>query len=127
MNYEILSTTCLLVMFFFGSFAKSHANSMVGEIKIFAGNFAPRGWALCDGQLLPISQNSALFSLLGTPYGGDGRTTFALPDLRGRAAVHAGKNPASTKDYRLGSKGGSERNLVKKALMAPPKADHTSQ
>lgn len=65
----------------------------VGEIRIFAGTFAPRGWALCDGQLLAISKNDALFSLLGTIYGGDGRTTFALPDLRGRAAVHPGNPP----------------------------------
>ena len=66
------------------------ANPYLGEISWFAGNFAPRGWAFCDGQLLPISQYSALFSLLGTIYGGDGRTTFALPDMRGRAPVHAG-------------------------------------
>ena len=61
----------------------------VGEIRMFAGNFAPRNWAFCDGQLLAISQNNALFSLLGTIYGGDGRTTFGLPDLRGRIPVHA--------------------------------------
>lgn len=59
-----------------------------GEIRIFACNYAPRGWAFCSGQLLPIAQNPALFSLLGTIYGGDGRTTYALPDLRGRAPVH---------------------------------------
>lgn len=61
----------------------------LAEIRIFAGNFAPRGWALCDGQLLPISQNTALFSLLGTIYGGDGKSTFALPDLQGAAPLHA--------------------------------------
>jgi microcystin-dependent protein len=60
----------------------------IAEIKLFAGNFAPRGWAFCEGQLLPIAQNTALFSLLGTMYGGDGRTTFGLPDLRGRAPIH---------------------------------------
>jgi len=60
----------------------------VGEIRLFGFNFAPRGWALCDGQLLPVSQNDALFSLIGTIFGGDGRTTFALPDLRGRVTVH---------------------------------------
>lgn len=64
------------------------SDPFVGEIRVFGFNFPPRGWALCDGQLLPISQNQALFSLLGTTYGGDGRTTFALPDLRGRAAQH---------------------------------------
>ncbi|MCP9769319.1 phage tail protein, partial [Lacihabitans sp. LS3-19] len=60
---------------------------LIAEIKLFGGNFAPRGWAYCDGALLPISQYSALFSILGTMYGGDGRTTFALPDLRGRVPV----------------------------------------
>jgi microcystin-dependent protein len=79
----------------------------LGEIIIFAGNFAPRGWALCDGQLLPISQNTALFSILGTTYGGDGRTTFALPDLRGRAPMHAGQGPGLS-DRRLGEQSGTE-------------------
>lgn len=60
---------------------------LLGEISMFAGNFAPRGWAFCDGQLIPISQNPALFSILGTTYGGDGRTTFGLPDLRGRSPI----------------------------------------
>lgn len=62
----------------------------IGEIRMFAGNFAPRGYAFCDGQLLALSQNTALFSLLGTTFGGDGQTTFGLPDLRGRSPVHAG-------------------------------------
>lgn len=79
----------------------------IGEITMFAGNFAPRGWAFCSGQLLPIAQNTALFSILGTTYGGDGRTTFALPDLRGRSAVHAGRGPGLS-DYRLGQRGGVE-------------------
>lgn len=65
-------------------------NPTIAEITMFGGNFAPRGWAFCNGQLLPISQNQALFSILGTTYGGDGRTTFALPDLRGRVAIHSG-------------------------------------
>ncbi len=68
----------------------------IGEIKLVGFNFNPRGWANCDGQLLPISQNSALFSLFGTMYGGDGRTTFGLPDLRGRVATHAGTGPGLT-------------------------------
>lgn len=80
----------------------------VAQITMFAGNFAPRGWAFCDGQLLAVSQNDALFSLLGTIYGGDGRTTFGLPDLRGRAAMHAGNGPGLS-SYRLGAKGGQER------------------
>jgi microcystin-dependent protein len=83
------------------------AEPFVGEIRMFAGNFAPRGWALCDGQLLAIAQNDALFSLFGTVYGGDGRTTFGLPDLRGRVPVHAGTGPGLS-DRRLGSKSGSE-------------------
>ena len=74
----------------------------VGEIRMFAGNFAPRGWAFCDGQLLAVSQNDALFSLLGTIYGGDGRTTFGLPDLRGRIPLHEGTGPGLSQ-RRLGS------------------------
>ena len=80
----------------------------VGEIRMFAGNFAPRGWAYCDGQLLATSQNEALFSLLGTIYGGDGRTTFGLPDLRGRIPLHQGTGPGLSA-RRLGSKGGGEK------------------
>ncbi|WP_237276231.1 phage tail protein [Tenacibaculum ovolyticum] len=79
----------------------------LGQIVLFGGNFAPRGWALCEGQLLPISQYSALFSILGTIYGGDGRTTFALPDLRGRAAISSGRGPGLS-DRRLGSRSGQE-------------------
>jgi len=79
----------------------------VGEIRMFAGNFAPRGWAFCDGQLLAVSQNDALFSLLGTIYGGDGRTTFGLPDMRGRIPVHAGTGPGLN-TIRLGAKAGAE-------------------
>ena len=80
----------------------------VGEIKMFAGNFAPRGWALCDGQLLAVSQNDALFSLFGTIYGGDGRTTFGLPDMRGRIPVHAGNGPGLTNRV-IGQRSGVER------------------
>lgn len=79
----------------------------IAEIRIFAGNFAPRGWAFCQGQLLPIAQNTALFSLIGTTYGGDGRTTTALPDLQGRAAMHPGRGPGLTA-RRLGEKIGVE-------------------
>lgn len=80
----------------------------IAQIMLFGGNFAPRGWAFCDGQLLPIAQYSALFSLLGTIYGGDGRTTFALPDLRGRAPIHHGSGPG-LQTYRQGEKGGIEQ------------------
>ncbi|MEP4037042.1 tail fiber protein [Pseudophaeobacter sp.] len=83
----------------------------VGEIRMFAGNFAPRGWAFCDGQLLAVSQNDALFSLLGTIYGGDGRTTFGLPDLRGRIPLHAGTGPGLS-PRRLGAKSGSEKETL---------------
>ncbi len=87
------------------------ADPFVGEIRMFGGTFAPRSWALCDGQLLPISQNTALFSLLGTIYGGDGQTTFALPDLRGRYAMHAGNGPGLT-SRPVGSRSGTETNTL---------------
>jgi len=83
----------------------------VGEIRMFAGNFAPRGWSFCDGQLLAVSQNDALFSLFGTIYGGDGRTTFGLPDLRGRIPIHAGSGPGLT-PRRLGAKAGAENETL---------------
>lgn len=87
----------------------------IGEVTLFAGNFAPRGWAKCEGQLLPIAQNTALFSILGTTYGGDGRTTFALPDLRGRVAIHPGRGPGLS-NYKLGQKGGFESAISTTAL-----------
>src|ERR1700710_2800354 len=74
------------------------ADPFVAEIRVFPFNFAPKGWAWCDGQVLPLSQNTALFSLLGTTYGGDGRSTFALPDLSGQGAVQQGQGPASLYD-----------------------------
>lgn len=79
----------------------------LGEIRIFPYNFAPRGWALCQGQILPIAQNTALFSLLGTTYGGNGQTTFALPDLRGRTPVGVGQGPGLS-SIDLGEVAGSE-------------------
>ncbi|AWV99374.1 phage tail protein [Arcticibacterium luteifluviistationis] len=88
----------------------------LAEIRIFAGNFAPRGWSFCGGQLLPISQNTALFSLIGTTYGGDGRTTTALPNLQGRAAMHPGRGPGLT-TRRLGERGGSETVTLSEAQM----------
>lgn len=83
----------------------------LGQTILFAGNFAPRGWALCEGQLLPISQYQALFSILGTTYGGDGRTSFGLPDLRGRAPLSQG-NGAGLPSYSLGQKGGNDRTTL---------------
>jgi microcystin-dependent protein len=81
------------------------AEPILGEIRLFAGNFAPRGWALCNGQLLQITQNTALFSLLGVYYGGDGKTTFALPDLRARVPIGAGEGAGLT-PRDLGAAGG---------------------
>jgi microcystin-dependent protein len=83
------------------------ADPFVAEIRIFPFNFAPRGWAWCDGQLMPLSQNTALFSLLGTTYGGDGKTNFALPDLQGCAPTHPGQGPGLSL-HDLGESGGSE-------------------
>jgi microcystin-dependent protein len=87
--------------------SRNSTEPFIAEIIIFGGNFAPRGWAFCDGQLLSINSNTALFSLLGVTYGGDGRTTFGLPDLRGRAPIHAGNGPGLT-PRALGAKGGVE-------------------
>ncbi len=84
------------------------SNPLVGEIIMFGGNFAPAGWALCQGQLLAISQNDALFSLVGTTYGGDGQNTFGLPDLRGRVPIHYGQGPGLS-TIQLGSNGGAEQ------------------
>lgn len=83
----------------------------IGEIRLFAGNFAPRGWAFCEGQLIAVSTNSALFSILGTQYGGDGRTSFGLPDLRGRAALGAGHGPGLS-NYLQGAHGGRAQNQL---------------
>ena len=88
----------------------------LGEIRIFGGNFAPLGWAFCAGQLLPIAQYDALFSLLGTTYGGDGQTTFGLPDLRGRAPIHAGQGPGLT-NRTPGEMGGSEATTLTQAQL----------
>ncbi len=83
------------------------AESYLGEIRCFAFNYAPRGWMKCEGQILQIQQNTALYSILGSTYGGDGKTTFALPDLRGRAPVHIGGNGIT-----LGMKGGEETHTL---------------
>ena len=96
----------------------------IAEIRIFAGNFAPVGWAFCDGTLLPIEQNTALFSLIGTTYGGDGRTTTALPDLQGRAPMHPGSGPGLT-TRRLGQKIGAE--TVTLSGNAIPSHNHSIQ
>lgn len=87
------------------------SDPFLGEIRLLPYNFAPKGWAFCSGQLLPINQNQALFSLLGTTYGGDGRTTFALPDLRGRVPISSGTGPGLS-NYALGEQSGSENNTI---------------
>ena len=96
----------------------------LAEIRIFAGPYAPRSWAFCDGQLLPISQNNALFAIIGTTYGGDGRTTTALPDLQGRAPMHPGLGPGLT-NRRLGQRGGTE--IVTLAEEQMPAHNHLFQ
>ncbi len=96
---------------------------VIGYVTAFAGNFAPRGWALCQGQILAISQNTALFSILGTSYGGNGQTTFALPDLRGRAVVGVGQGPGLS-SYDLGQVAGTEINTMTLAQL--PAHTHTA-
>lgn len=80
----------------------------IGEIRMFAGNFAPAGWAFCNGQVLAISENDTLFNLIGTTYGGDGQNTFALPDLQSRVPIHQGADPATGTTYTIGETGGVE-------------------
>ena len=92
------------------------SDPFLAEIKLFAGNFAPRGWAFCNGQILSIAQNTALFSLLGTTYGGNGQTTFALPDLRGRVPVHPGQGPGLS-NVTLGQAAGSENVTLQQTQM----------
>jgi microcystin-dependent protein len=98
------------------------ADPFVAEIRIFPFNFAPTGWAFCNGQILPISQNTALFSLLGTTYGGDGRSTFALPNLEGSAPLHPGQGPGLSV-YDLGQTGGSD--TVTLLISEMPAHSHT--
>lgn len=95
----------------FAPTASAGSDPFIGEIAIYPYNFCPRGWAAADGQILPIAQNTALFSLYGTMYGGDGRTTFALPDLRGRVPMHPGQGPGLS-DRRIGQKFGTETNTL---------------
>ncbi|MFQ6030154.1 MAG: phage tail protein [Dehalococcoidia bacterium] len=94
------------------------SDQFLGEIRMFGGTFAPAGWALCDGQLLSVAQNNALFSLFGTLYGGDGRTTFGLPELRGRVPIHYGSGPGLT-NRPLGQRAGSETAAVANANEVP--------
>jgi microcystin-dependent protein len=97
----------------------------IGEIRMFGGNYAPLGWAVCQGQTLQIVSNQALFSLIGTTYGGDGVTTFNLPDLRGRAPMHQGTNQSTGTAYPLGKAGGSEQVALVSSQL--PAHTHTAQ
>ncbi len=101
------------------------ADPFIAQIMIFGGNFAPRAWAFCDGQLLPIAQNSALFSLVGTTYGGDGRTTFGLPEMRGRVPIHSGNGSAGPglTPRQWGQRGGSENETLSTAQI--PSHNHS--
>lgn len=109
---KMIQSTLIFSAMFGGAQTASAGNDpFIGEVQWFAGNFAPRGWALCDGQLLSIASNQALFSILGTIYGGDGRTTFALPEVRGRTLIHAGNGPGLS-SRSLGGKSGTENETL---------------
>lgn len=101
----------ILILILCSNFKLYSQEQYLGEIRMFAGNFPPKGWAFCNGQILPINQNQALFSLLGTTYGGNGHTNFALPDFRGKVPVHFGQGPGLS-DYSLGQTGGSETATI---------------
>jgi len=103
----LISVACLSLGMLPAVSAQAGQDAYIGEIFMTGANYCPRGTANLDGQLLPIAQNTALFSLLGTTYGGDGRTTFGLPDMRGRSAIHAGRGPGLS-SVRQGSRGGTE-------------------
>jgi microcystin-dependent protein len=110
MKYKILTASIPLAVVLSSGIAQeanAEVEPFIGEIMWVGYPFCPRGWANADGQLLPIAQNTALFSLYGSTYGGDGRTTFALPDLRGRVSIHTGQGPGLS-NYRLGAEGGQE-------------------
>lgn len=107
----IISSTLSLTILAFTLFSTSAVKAsepFIGQIQFFPYNFTPRNWSFCNGQLLPISQHTALFSLIGTIYGGDGRTTVALPNMQGRSPVHAGRGPGLT-SRRMGERGGTEQ------------------
>jgi microcystin-dependent protein len=122
----LLAASVLVASFSFGfrsppQVAGGAADPFIGEIMLFGGNFAPEGWAFCDGQFLPIAQNQALFSILGTTYGGDGEQTFRLPDLRGRVPMHPGNGPGLP-PVELGETGGARTVTLTTAQM--PNHDH---
>jgi microcystin-dependent protein len=103
----------IVALLFLSLSSFAQVDAYIGEVRLFAGNFPPRGWAFCDGTILSVQSNAALFSILGTTYGGNGINTFGLPDLRGRVAVHAGYSTGPTLEHiDLGEKGGKETNIV---------------
>lgn len=114
---KIILSLVLILSISFSSFAQ---DQFIGEIRLFAGTYPPRGWAFCNGQTLQISQYTAVFAILGTYYGGDGRSTFALPDLRGRVPIHSGNSigPNLSRPVILGEKGGEEVNTVNPPLVS---------
>lgn len=118
-----LSAGALALIAGLGTATVQAQDPFIGELKLFGYNFCPRGWTEAAGQLLPISQNQALFSLYGTQYGGDGRTTFALPDLRGRAPIGFGNGPGLG-NYAVGQKGGTENITITAANM--PSHNHSA-
>ncbi|PWE00692.1 phage tail protein [Marinilabilia rubra] len=120
----LLAFCFIISLLFIGSPKATSQEGFVGEIRMFAGNFAPRGWAFCDGQLLLITEYTALFSILGTTYGGDGRTNFALPDLRGRAPIQAGQGPGLSY-YPLGARTG--RETISLTTLNLPSHSHLAQ
>ncbi|AUS07364.1 phage tail protein [Tamlana carrageenivorans] len=112
-----------MVLLLFAQKSEAQQEGFIGEVKMFAGSFAPRNWAFCDGQLLSIAQNTALFAIIGTTYGGDGRTTFALPDLRGRAPVGVGTG-AGLSTIKAGERSGKENITLN--ILNMPSHTHTA-
>jgi microcystin-dependent protein len=115
----------LFVICAMSNFDGQAQESFIGEVRLFAGNFAPRGWAFCDGNVLPIKDNTSLYSILGTIYGGYGSTTFALPDMRGRVAVGPRNGPGLSQ-YRVGQQGGRETNTLSTAQLPAHNHDAAS-
>jgi hypothetical protein len=127
MKPTLLALVALAFSILLGAPSRAGAqDAFIGEIRMFAGNFAPQGWAFCDGQLLPIAQNTALFSILGTNYGGNGTTNFALPDLRGRVPLHPGTGPGLT-SRAIGEAGGDETILPAPTPPTPPTPNQPSK
>lgn len=121
--FKTLGLQALIAVALLAGSPAAHAfEPFIGEVRWVGFNFAPRGWALCDGQLLSIAQNTALFAIIGTIYGGDGRTTFGLPDMRGRAMMHAGRGPGLS-NRPLGQRSGAERHTLTVSQM--PAHSHT--